>query len=205
MADDQPSGHDEPPEAAAARHDGGPGTHLDAWLPLVASAATCAGCGLAPAELPARALGAQIRDEVHALGLLLAAADDRALRRRPAPGSWSALEYGVHVRDLLVVFADRVVRTLADHEPELGWWDHEAAIADQMANESFVDAVVDDLGRNASKLSESLRLVSDEDWARAATRRSGERFTIELMARFALHEVVHHRADARAALDAAVS
>jgi hypothetical protein len=119
------------------------------------------------------------------------------------PRTWSALEYGVHVRDVLNVFSERIVRTLAEHEPELGWWDHEAAIDDGMANESDVGAVVDDLGRNASKLSEALRLVDEDDWPRGATRIPAERFTIELMARFALHEVVHHRADAERSLAAA--
>jgi catechol 2,3-dioxygenase-like lactoylglutathione lyase family enzyme len=185
--------------------DGSPGTGLASWVGLVGSGQACAGCGLVAADLPARGLGAQVRDEVHALGRVLEAADDDAVRVRPAPDSWSALEYGVHVRDLLNVFAERIVRTLAEHEPELGWWDHEAAIADGMANESFVEAVVDDLGRNASKLSESLRMVTEEDWSRAATRRVGERFTVESMARFTLHEVVHHRVDAERALAAATS
>ena len=184
------------------RTDGGPGTGEAHWFPLVADGGRCAGCGLAPGELHERALGAEVRDIVHAFGEELVAADDDAVRRRPAPGSWSALEYGVHVRDLLVVFAERIIRTLAEHEPELGWWDHEAAIEDGMANESDVSAVADDLGRNASKLSEALRLVDEDDWSRGATRRGSERFTIELMARFTLHEVVHHRADARVALAA---
>jgi uncharacterized glyoxalase superfamily protein PhnB len=186
------------------RSDGGPGTSGDAWFRLVAEGdRRCAGCGWLPGELPARALGAQVRDEAHAFGLLLAAADDDGLRTRPAPRTWSALEYGVHVRDVLNLFSERIIRTLAEHEPELGWWDHEAAIDDGMANESDVGAVVDDLGRNASKLSEALRLVDEDDWPRGATRHPGQRFTIELMARFALHEVVHHRADAERSLAAA--
>ncbi len=72
-----------------------------------------------------------------------------------------------------------------------------------MANESDVSAVADDLGRNASKLSEALRMVDEESWDRRATRRDDEVFTIELMARFTLHEVVHHRHDAEPALAAA--
>lgn len=211
---------DEPPAAAMAaeatagevvardedRSDGGPGTRLDAWVPLVeAGDVACAGCGLVPGELPARALGAQVRDEVHAFGRVLEAADDDQLRIRPTATTWSALEYAVHVRDVLNVFSERIVRTLAEHEPELGWWDHEAAIDDGMANESDVGAVVDDLGRNASKLSEALRLVDDDGWSRGAIRRPGERFTIELMARFALHEVVHHRTDAQRSLASAAA
>ena len=190
----------EPESPEEARSDGGPGTLQDAWLPLVEDGARCAGCGLVNGELAARAIGAQVRDEVHPFGELLLHADDDAVRRRPAPDSWSALEYGVHVRDTLTVFAERIVRTLAQHQPELGWWDHEAAIADGMANESDVSAVVDDMQRNAAKLSEALRMVTEDDWERTATRRSGERFTIELLARFVLHEVVHHRTDAERAL-----
>ncbi|HWJ61620.1 MAG TPA: DinB family protein [Acidimicrobiales bacterium] len=193
----------EPVASDEPRTDGSAGTGLASWHGIVADGQRCAGCGLVNGELAARAIGAQVRDEVHAFGELLATADDDAVRRRPSPTTWSALEYGVHVRDTLTVFAERIIRTLAEHDPELGWWDHEAAIEDGMANESDVSAVVDDLGRNAAKLSEALRLVADEDWDRPATRRAGERMIIEVQARFALHEVVHHRADAEASLAAA--
>lgn len=200
-----PAPQPDAPATDEPRLDGGAGTDLEAWPVLVTEGLRCTGCGLVNGELAARAIGAQVRDEVHAFGELLATADDDAVRRRPAPDHWSALEYGVHVRDLLTVFAERIIRTLAEHDPQLGWWDHEAAIEDGFANESDVSAVVDDLGRNAAKLSEALRLVTDDDWDRPATRRSGERMSIEVQARFALHEVVHHRADAAAALAAAVS
>lgn len=170
------------------------------WHPLVESGERCAECGWATGELPARAIGAEVRDVAHRFGELLLAADDDEVRRRPSPTRWSALEYGVHVRDVLSVFAERIVLTMAQHEPELGWWDHEAAIADGMANESDVGAVADDLGRNASKLSEALRQVTEDDWGRSATRRGTERFTVELLARFALHEVVHHEHDAATSL-----
>lgn len=192
-----PSTSEAPGEAPA---DGSPGTDLDAWFALVASGGRCAGCGLVIGELHRRAIGAEVRDLAHAFGELLLAADDEAVRHRPDPTTWSALEYGVHVRDLLVVFAERIVRTLAEPNPQLGWWDHEAAIADGMANESDVGAVADDLGRNASKLSEALRMVTEDDWDRRATRRDDEVFTIELMARFTLHEVVHHQVDAERSL-----
>jgi catechol 2,3-dioxygenase-like lactoylglutathione lyase family enzyme len=180
-------------------------TSDEVWYSLVAEAQTCPRCGLVNGELAARAIGAQVRDEVHPFGKLLAAADDDAVRHRATPTSWSALEYGVHVRDALSAYAERIIRTLAEHGPQLRWWDHDEALTDEMANESDVGAVVDDLARNAAKLSEALRLVTDDDWDRPATRKPGERMTIELQARFALHEVVHHRADAQAALDAAVS
>ena len=45
-----------------------------------------------------------------------------------------------------------------------------------------------------------LDAVPPDAWDRAATRRGTERFTIELMARFSLHEVVHHHLDAERSL-----
>lgn len=204
VGDLPPAGQPDAADAAnGPQTDGSAGTGQESWHGIVADGQRCAGCGLVNGELAARAIGAQVRDEVHAFGELLAQADDDAVRRRPAPDTWSALEYGVHVRDLLTVFAERIIRTLAEHDPQLGWWDHEAAIEDGFANESDVGAVVDDLGRNAAKLSEALRLVSDDDWDRPATRRPGEHMTIEVQARFTLHEVVHHRTDAAASLAAA--
>jgi hypothetical protein len=198
----------EPPavaDAGDAPTDGSPGTHDSAWYALVTESRRCAGCGLQNGELPSRALGAEIRDVVHAFGDLLRIADDEQVRIRPAPSTWSALEYGVHVRDVLNVFAERIMRALREFDPDLPWWDHEADIADGMANESDRDAVADDLGRNASVLSQVLREVSDDDWERPARRAGTERFTIDTMARFALHEAVHHRVDAERALAAAAS
>jgi catechol 2,3-dioxygenase-like lactoylglutathione lyase family enzyme len=159
----------------------------------------CAVCGLVDGELAARAIGAQVRDEVHPFGELLARADDAAVRRHAPPDGWSALEHGVHVRDSLSRAAEHIIRALAEHGPQLGTWDREASVADGMANESDVGAVVDDLQRNAAKLSEALRLVSDDDWDRPAEL-GDERTTIELLARAALHEVVHERTAARSAL-----
>lgn len=164
----------------------------------------CPGCGWRLGGLPARALGAEARDVVHAFGELLRAADDDAIRVRPGPGTWSALEYGVHVRDVLTTYADRIVRTLTQDTPDLVAWDQEEPIADGMANESDREAVADDLGRNASHLSAALRMVGDEDWTRRANLGhpdgATEPVTLEDLARRALHECVHHLADARAAL-----
>lgn len=147
-------------------------------------------------------MSGRFRDEASRWGTLLTSADDDDLRVRPTPTEWSPLEYAVHVRDVLAVFSERTMRALAEDEPELEWWDHEAAIEDGWANESDVTAVADDLVRNAANLEDVLDRVPPEGWARGATRRGSERFTVELLARFALHEMVHHRVDAKRALSA---
>lgn len=186
-------------EPGTAPSDGSVGT-TDEWWHGIVSSGTCAGCGLRAGEPPAASLAGLIRDAAHRFGALLAEADDDAVRTRPAPGTWSALEYGAHVRDTLGVFTERIVRTRQEDEPELGWWDHEAAIAEGFTNELEAALVVDDLAEHAARLAAVLDSVPPDAWDRAATRRGTERFTIELMARFTLHEVVHHRVDAERSL-----
>ena len=38
-------------------------------------------------------------------------------RRRPAPATWSALEYAAHVRDVLLIMRDRLVVGLVEDDP----------------------------------------------------------------------------------------
>lgn len=118
---------------------------------------------------------------------------------RPDDDTWSALEYACHTRDVLAVFAGRVTLTLAEDDPELGWWDHEAAAVDEAYNEQEPGAVLADLDLNAEHLARVLAGVPADAWGRAATRRSTEHFTIADMARFCLHEGHHHLRDARLA------
>ncbi|QXC60061.1 DinB family protein [Aquihabitans sp. G128] len=179
--------------------DGGPGTDHASWAAVVADG-TCAGCGIRAADGAVAGLAGRLRDEAGRWALVLLDADDDAVRRRPAPGTWSALEYGAHVRDVLALFAERTMRAQAEVDPTFAAWDPDAAIEDGWANESEVAAVVDDLARNASHLGEVLDRVAPDGWARPATRADGQRFTIELLARYALHEVVHHRVDAERSL-----
>jgi catechol 2,3-dioxygenase-like lactoylglutathione lyase family enzyme len=180
--------------------DGSPGTSDQHWLTIVGGPEACAGCGFDPATAVTAALSDRLRDSAYRWRQVLLDADDVAVRARPAAGTWSALEYGVHVRDTVAVFTERILRTLAEDGPELGWWDHEAAVEDGFANESDVEAVLDDLDDNVGRLREVLGRVHDEQWSRRATRRAEEDFTVELLARFVAHEVAHHLADAERGL-----
>ncbi len=88
---------------------------------------------------------------------------------------------------------------LTEVDPDLGWWDHEAAIEHGWANESEVAAVADDLAENAQRLRDLLGAMPADGWTRTGRRRGTEPFTVELLIRFAVHEVVHHRGDAERA------
>jgi len=169
------------------------------WLRVVAQQ-RCDACGLAASTVDKGDLPAQLRLEAVAWDPLLRGTDVDALRRRPSPEVWSALEYGAHVRDVVAVFTERIGRVLTEPEPTFGWWDHDAAVVTERYNEDRPEDVASAIEANTASLAAMLSGVAATDWSRTGTRRDGEVLTVAAFARFALHEVRHHRHDAEASI-----
>ena len=170
------------------------------WVRMQAEA--CPDCGhdsslVADADMP-RAL----TDAVAVWAATLATADVASLRRWPGLDVWSPLEYACHTRDVIAVFEERVRRTAADPGQQLGWWDHAAAVTDEKYNEQVPVLVAEAMAANARRLGQTLADLDSADWDLSAERRPGEHFTIRGMARFVLHEIVHHHWDADGLLEA---
>jgi hypothetical protein len=162
--------------------------------------APCPFCGEAPAEVAPEALPEALREQAARWEVLLAGGDDERLRTRPEDGSWTALEYGCHCRDVLSVMTERVARVLVEDEPDFGWWDHEAAAVDEHYNEQDPTAVAGDLAANAEWLAGTLGLVQGDEWGRTGIRGDGTHLSVAGIGRFTLHELAHHRWDAEARL-----
>jgi hypothetical protein len=169
------------------------------WFEVVQSA-RCADCGFDATTLADDAIAAELRRVAHEWTTLLTGTTAAPLRRRPASTVWSALEYGAHVRDTIAVFDARIGLALVEHEPELGWWDHEAAVITDRYNSQEPATVSRSIVANAATLATRLDAMRDDEWARVATRRGTERFTVGGLGRFALHEAQHHLVDARASI-----
>jgi len=167
----------------------------------------CPDCGADAASMADAAIGPEVIRDVARWGRLMAAADPHGVRIRPRDDVWSALEYACHVRDLLPVMTGRVERMLAaaatGTQADLGWWDHEAAVIDDRYAEQVPVLVIEAMHDNARAFAAVLDRVdaAEEDvWELAAERRPGEHFTVRGIARFVLHEVIHHRDDAARSL-----
>lgn len=159
----------------------------------------CPQCGFDPTAVPVDELAKAVQADGVAWGEWLTEADadpEVKVRARPDTGVWSPLEYACHVRDVLALFVDRVTLALEEDDPELGWWDHEAAAVDERYNAQDPAEVAEQLTEAALDLARVLAAVPDDGWARTARRREGESFTVAGLGRFALHESRHHRADA---------
>lgn len=157
---------------------------------------------LGPADLPqaARDLGRKYRAP---LSRFLPGEDGPELvRTRPEPDVWSPLEYACHVRDALALLAGRVQRALAEDDPQLEMWDHEAAVESEHYAEQDPARVADQLADNAELLAAVLADVPDGAWDRPAHRET-TRFTVLGLGRFAVHEGRHHLLDVGRGLRAA--
>jgi hypothetical protein len=159
----------------------------------------CEECGfdyesLAPPDLPSaiRAFAKRYRAP---LSRFLPGEDGDALvRQRPAPGTWSALEYAAHVRDVFASYDGWIQQCLAEDRPVLEGAGRDELAAERRYNEDDPMAVVDALAANAERLAATVEAVPDDGWDRAGLRRDEER-SVLFTARRAVHEGGHHLLD----------
>lgn len=159
----------------------------------------CPQCGQHPAGLPVEALGTAALDAARHWGSFLAGAGEGDLRRSPAPGVWTALQYALHVRDMLVVFGERVELACREDDPAVPWFDpgEEAWIAYNAADPLETAAAIGDAAMGFAAV---LDARGPADWSRTARRDGVDRFTVAGLARFGVHEAHHHLLDAQGRL-----
>jgi predicted carbohydrate-binding protein with CBM5 and CBM33 domain len=125
----------------------------------------------------------------------LAGPGSGGFRPRAAPGVWSALEYGCHVRDVLRLYDERLGLMLTADEPHYPNWDqNETAVADRYGEQDPA-AVAAELQTAADAIAARFEGVSGDQWQRTGVRSDGARFTVESFARYFIHDPVHHLYD----------
>lgn len=115
-------------------------------------------------------------------------------RDRPNEATWSVLEYACHVRDVLVLFAERLRMIREQDGPEFANWDQDAAAGDYAEQDPAVVAA--ELGPAADVFGAEIAVV--QDWDRPGYRSNGSAFTTDTLTRYAMHDLVHHLHDVRA-------
>jgi hypothetical protein len=160
----------------------------------------CAACGFDGEVYQPRALLEAIRD----LGptwiqLLLESGDE--LRLRPAPETWSALEYAAHSRDVTALHVFGVEQALTGDEPRFpeiaGDELVESAAVGYAAQDPAVVGV--ELETQARKLAQVAEDAGPAAWSRGITL--GEsRSDIRLLLEHALNDSHHHLVDVKRGL-----
>jgi len=159
---------------------------------------TCPECPFAWDEIQAVEITPRVLDAAARLAALLRSEDGASTR--PSPETWSMLEYGCHVRDVLFNLRDRIILGAAEDNPtpngmhvnarvDLGLYSHDSAPV--LADEIEIAAALFTRTFDALPAGYEERPIFYA-WPVAATR------TLRWVGAQALHECEHHLADAQA-------
>ena len=154
----------------------------------------CPECGLTSADVDVRTLPVAIPVQATHWEAVLSRPE---VRVRPAPAVWSALEYACHVRDVYRLFDQRVHLMLDEDEPTFANWDQDETAVTGRYGEQDPAAVAVELREGAERIAATFAQVPDDAWARRGFRSNGDGFTIETLAQYMVHDVVHHLHDVR--------
>ena len=154
----------------------------------------CPDCGFDARTLDVRSTGAAVRANAAAWSAVLERDD---VRVRPDEQTWSALEYGCHVRDVLTLFDQRLRMMLDQHDPLFPNWDQDTTAVDDRYGEQDPRVVAEQLVEAGEAVAARFDAVDDDQWQRPGRRSDGASFTVDSFARYFLHDPVHHLWDVR--------
>jgi hypothetical protein len=154
----------------------------------------CPDCGFDASALPRSELAGQITAAAAEFASALARADPTS---RPAPQTWSVLEYACHVRDVFRIFGRRAELMLDSDDPLFANWDQdETALAGRYWEQDPI-MVAGELRQNGDYAAGVFAGVQPDEWSRTGRRSNGSMFTVESLGKYFVHDLVHHAWDIR--------
>jgi len=156
----------------------------------------CAECGFDPDEYP----NARFAEAIASFAADTAATLTRpGAQRRPAPSTWSPVEYGQHDADVCEVMKLRLDAILAaDGLAEFDSWDGEAAAVEKRYWEASAGDTSALLLQRAARAAATFARPEGRDWDLRGRRGDGVEFTARTLGLYLLHELAHHAHDAAA-------
>ena len=154
----------------------------------------CAECGFDSSLVPVTDVASLIRATAGVWASILTEPPS-LLRARVRDDRWSPLEYACHVRDVFVLFDERLRLMLTQDDPSFANWDQDETAVRGRYNEQDPSAVAAELGAAATTLAASFDTVVGTAWDRTGSRSDGATFTVASFARYLLHDPVHHLHD----------
>ncbi len=141
----------------------------------------------------------QLLDAIRALGpewirLLLEAGDE--LRMRPAPETWSAIEYAAHSLDVTALHVFGLEQALTVDEPRFPEIAGEELVQSAASNYALQDpgVVGTELEDETGKLADLAQRSGPNSWSRGITI-GDSRSDVRLLLEHALHDSQHHLVD----------
>ena len=120
---------------------------------------------------------------------------DVLVRTRPAPQVWSALEYTVHMRDVVHFYLDRIQRVLSEDRPVMAAADFSTLAQTGRYNDEEIERTLTALDTAAKSAARLLSSLEPAHWARAGVGSEGDERTVLVLARRLAHDGHHHLLD----------
>lgn len=149
----------------------------------------CPDCGFDASAVELGKMGELIRGNVALWPAMLA---HEHARLRPTGDQWSATEYGCHVRDVFRVYDARLRLMLESDAPLFQNWDQDATAVEQRYDLQHPEAVSEQLQAAGAAIAGRFDTVTGDQWDRTGSRSDGAEFTVGSLARYLLHDLVHH-------------
>ncbi|MEM8993426.1 MAG: DinB family protein [Acidobacteriota bacterium] len=123
---------------------------------------------------------------------LLAEFEPGRLRRRPTPRKWSAHEHACHLAEVHPLFVRRLDTMLTHDHPTIEPYFPDQAHEDGMLLERDLTAEMARYEADRRQLTEQLRALGPDDWARSAEHAEYRRYDLFVMVRhLAMHDLFH--------------
>ncbi|HJE51972.1 MAG TPA: DinB family protein [Tessaracoccus flavescens] len=117
--------------------------------------------------------------------------------KRPAPHTWSPLEYAAHARDMVQLLGTRVADMLTTDDPQFEDWDGDAKAIELEYWKAEPAQIASDIELATRHTRAVLARIGVDDWDRPGHRSDGVAFTVATMCQYLVHDVEHHLMDAR--------
>ena len=149
----------------------------------------CGDCDFDAPNFKSHKTGDALRDQVLRWESVLRLSE---VGERPAPDVWSPLEYACHVRDVFRKFDERLKLMLEIDRPSFENWDQDATAVEDRYDLQVADDVAQELHDAGMTLAARFDTVGDNQWSRRGFRSDGSVFTIDSIAKYLMHDPVHH-------------
>lgn len=155
----------------------------------------CDECGVDVRHIAPHDLGPLLYDSIDTWTDLLTNpdADPARLTARPAPNTWSAVEYASHVADVMDLFQERIFLMVTEDNPTFVWWDENAA-AREYTDRTAAQAASLLLGAS-NRLGDVFESMAPHLWQQPGQRADGAAFTVLSLSRYFMHDNLHHLHD----------
>lgn len=149
----------------------------------------CDDCGFDASAFDVAETARALRDQDVRWNAVLGREDAR-LRSRP--DMWSPLEYGCHVRDVFRKFDERLALMLEQSGPHFENWDQDATALEDRYDQQDPWTVASEIHEAATALAARFESVTGDQWSRPGYRSDGSAFTVESLAKYLMHDPIHH-------------